>query len=85
MQHRISSQYHLYPNGSFGPRLYFCKNYTSPLHVDDDIAPMFNYQSRRSGPDLHFGFFQPEISTVFETQDNAFWYEQFLLLIIFYR
>ena len=62
--------------GVFGTTLYSCKNYTSPLHLDDDISPglcaQFELQAKKFLAEYAFIYADYGIYVV--TQPNSLWY-----------
>ena len=61
--------------GVFGATLYICKNYTSPLHLDDDISPGLCAQFElQANQDLHeYAFIYADYGIYFVSQSNSLW------------
>ena len=61
--------------GVLGATLYSCKNYTSPLHLDDDISPglcaQFQLQAKKILAE--YAFIYAEYGIYVVTQPNSLW------------
>lgn len=62
--------------GVFGATLYICKNYTSPLHVDDDISPGIcaQYQLQANKDLDEYAFVYADYGIYIVSQSNSLWY-----------
>lgn len=63
--------------GVSGATLYSCKNYTSPLHLDDDISPgicaQFELQANTDPGLCEYAFIYAEYGIYFVSQPNSLW------------
>ncbi len=61
--------------GVFGATLYRCKNYTSPLHLDNDTSPglcaQFELQANRILDE--YAFIYADYGIYFVSQSNSLW------------
>lgn len=61
--------------GVFGATLYTCKNYTSPLHLDDDISPGIcaQYELQANKALDGYAFIYADYGIFFVSQSNSLW------------